>query len=457
MFHRLLVANRGEVAVRIAKACHKLGVTPVGIYSEADRGAHWLEEMGHTVCVGPAPSADSYLRSDRILQAAVQTRCSALHPGWGFLAEDPRSAALCRQHGITFVGPSPQVISRMGLKSPAKEAMRAAGLPVIPGSIGLVADVESAVACAAEVGYPVIIKADSGGGGRGMRRCDDEASLRQAFPEASAEARSAFGSGLLYLERFLRGGRHVEVQILADSYGHAIHLGERDCSVQRNHQKLIEEGPCPILSAERRAEIGRSAAQAAAAIGYVGAGTIEFLLSEEGELFFMEMNTRLQVEHPVTELITGVDIVCEQINIAAGRRLELRQEDVSFEGHAIECRINAEDALDNFRPTPGLLSTFEIARGEGPGTMRVDTHMAEGESVSPYYDSLVAKLIAVGQDREMAIQTMLNALQNSRIEGISTTIPMHLAVLQSAEFCAGNYDTTTLPGWPPAQARGTAS
>jgi len=445
MFHRLMIANRGEVAVRIARACRELGVAPVGVASTADAGSAWCEAMDEVVVIGGGPAVDSYLRADRLVQAAVQTRCTALHPGWGFLAEHPRFAALCEEHGITFVGPSPAVMARMGLKSPAKEAMRAAGLPVVPGSDGPLADLDAARACAGEIGYPVLLKADAGGGGRGMRRCADEAELEAAFSSACAEAEAAFGNGDVYVEKFLSGGRHVEFQLLADAHGNAVHLGERDCSVQRNHQKLIEEAPGPTVTDELRERVGAQVARAAAAIGYRGAGTIEFLQSADGELYFMEMNTRLQVEHPVTELVTGVDVAVEQIRIAAHQPLELELGPLS--GHAIECRINAEDPAAGFRPSPGRLEIFELARGEGPGTVRVDSHLSAGESVPPHYDSLIAKVIAHADTRELAIETMLNALRASRIEGVKSTLPLHVAVLESEAFREGSYDTTAIPGW----------
>ena len=448
MFHRLLVANRGEVAVRIARAARSLGVVPVGIVSEADRGARWTRHFEGVVCVGGPAPRESYLRLERIVQAALQEGCSAVHPGWGFLAENPRFAALCEQHGITFVGPSARVMRTMGLKSPAKAAMRAAGLPVIPGSEGLLEDVGEALAVAQQVGYPVILKADAGGGGRGMRRCAGAAELREAFAAAGAEAQAAFGNGKLYLERYLAGGRHVEVQVLADRFGKALHLYERECSVQRNHQKLIEESPSPALSPEQREELGAAAARAAASIGYTNAGTIEFLRDEGGRLSFMEMNTRLQVEHPVTEALTGIDVVAWQLRIAANQRLAIEQADVRPRGHAIECRINAEDPEQGFRPAPGTLAAFEFPRDLGPGTVRVDTHLEAGDEVPPYYDSLIAKVIAHADTREAAIETMLRALRGARVEGVATTIALHLAVLASDAFRRGEYDTRAVPGWP---------
>jgi acetyl-CoA carboxylase biotin carboxylase subunit len=453
MVGKLLIANRGEVAVRIARAARELDMVPVGVVSEADRGASWTGVFDEVVCLGGAAPRDSYLRIERVLQAALQTGCSALHPGWGFLAENARFAALCEQHGVTFVGPPAAVMRRMGLKSPAKEAMRAAGLDVLPGSRGLVADADEAAACARETGYPVILKADAGGGGRGMRLVRDEGELREAFGAASAEAEAAFGDGRLYLERYLEGGRHVEVQVLADRFGNAVHLGERECSIQRHHQKLIEESPSPALDAGQRAALGERAAAAAAAIGYVGAGTIEFLREADGRIWFMEMNTRLQVEHPVTEMVTGVDIVKEQLAVAANRTLSFAQGDVAFEGAAIECRINAEDPAQGFKPTPGRLTAFELARTPQDGhdgvVLRVDTHLAAGDEVVPYYDSLIAKVIAHAPTRAGAIAALRSALADARVEGVATTIPLHLAVLGSPEFASGDYSTRAIPGWPP--------
>lgn len=447
MFRRLLIANRGEVAVRVARAARALGISPVGVASQSDYGATWTREMDEVVRLGPSASRESYLAMERVVQAALQTHCSALHPGWGFLSENPRFAALCEQHGVTFVGPSPAAMETMGRKSPAKEAMRAAGVPVIPGSVGLLEDVDAAARCANEVGYPVILKADAGGGGRGMRKCFDEKQLREGFAQASAEALGAFGSGAMYLEKFLEGGRHIEVQVLADRFGACVHFGERDCSVQRNHQKLVEESPSPALDDAKRAELGAIAVRAALSIGYVGAGTVEFLRAESGEIYFMEMNTRLQVEHGVSELVSGVDLVRKQLEIAAWRRLGLAQEDVKLSGHAIEIRVNAEDPSNKFRPSPGALSAFEFPRELGPGVIRVDTHMQAGDSVSPHYDSLIAKVLAHAPTRAQAIDTLLACLRASKVAGVATTIPLHLKVLDSREFRSGEYDTRAIPGW----------
>ncbi|MEW6074143.1 MAG: biotin carboxylase N-terminal domain-containing protein [Planctomycetota bacterium] len=447
MFHRVLIANRGEVAVRIARTLRALGIVPIGIASRPDLAMSWTGAMEEVVCVGEAAAGQSYLDMERIVQAARQTRCSALHPGWGFLAENKRFAALCHQHGLVFIGPPAAAMALMGVKSPAKAAMRRAGLDVVPGSDGPLPDANAAAACAARIGYPAILKADFGGGGRGMRLCRDEAELREAFGAAAAEAAAAFGSGSLYLERYLAGGRHIEVQVLCDSHGNAIHVGERECSIQRKHQKLIEESPSPALGDAERAALGERAARAAARLGYRNAGTIEFLRAASGELYFMEMNTRLQVEHPVSEMVSGLDIVAEQVRIAANHPLGRTQDEVKLAGHAIECRINAEDPAAGFRPAPGRLEVFAFATGAGPGTVRVDTHLAPGDEVTPHYDSLLAKVIAHGATRAKAIATMIAALSGSRVEGVKTTIPMHLAVLASDAFRRGEYDTLTIPGW----------
>jgi acetyl-CoA carboxylase biotin carboxylase subunit len=443
LFHRLLVANRGEVAVRIARACDALGVVPVFAVSEADRDAPYTKNR-ETVLLGPARAAQSYLDVERVVQAAVQTRCSALHPGWGFLSENPLLAQLCAQHGVTFVGPPPHVTALMGSKTRAKAAMRAAGLQLIPGSDGVLASLEHARAVAAEVGFPVLFKAENGGGGRGMRIARAAAEVEAAYSEAQAEARAAFGGDRVFLERLVEGGHHIEVQVFADRYGRAVHLGERDCTVQRNHQKLIEESPSPVLSADLRAATCAAAARAAASIGYVGAGTMELLL-DNGVPRFMEMNCRLQVEHTVSEERTGKDLVVAQLEIAAGQPLRWTQDAISLGGHVIECRINAEDPRDNFKPAPGVITAWQPPAGDG---IRVDTHVVPGYVVPPFYDSLLAKLIVRGATRDDAIARMLDALATFVVEGVPTTIPMHRAILASAAFRAGDYDTRAIPGWP---------
>jgi len=448
MFKRVLVANRGEVAVRIARACRKLDIAPIGIVSDPDRGASWTSAFEEVIPIGPASADRSYLDPARVLQAARQSRCAALHPGWGFLAEDARFAALCRQFGIYFIGPPAAIVHTMGKKTPARAAMERVGLAVVPGTAHLLADLDEAAHSAQAIGYPVMLKADAGGGGRGMRVARDEEELCAAFPAAVAEARSAFGEGAVYLERFLEGGRHIEIQVLCDSFGNGIHLGERECSIQRKHQKLIEESPSPALSTEQRADLGQRAVAAALAVGYVGAGTIEFLRDDSGELLFLEMNTRLQVEHPVTEMVWGLDLPVEQIRIAAGHGLNQTQDTLQPGGHALECRINAEDPENDFQPSPGVLKSFHFPLTAGSGRVRVDTHLTEGDEVSPHYDSLLAKIITHGETRADAIAAMQETLAGARVEGIATTIPLHQAVLESEAFQSGNYNAGEIPGWP---------
>lgn len=443
MFHRIFIANRGEVAVRIAKTCDQLGITPVFGVSEADQDAPSTRDRD-TVVLGKARSSESYLHLERIVDAAKSSRCSALHPGWGFLSENPRFASLCETRGITFIGPPAHVMELMGTKIPAKRAMKKAGLDVIPGSDGTLANADEAKAIADDVGYPILLKAERGGGGRGMRIAHRASEVSQAFEEARAESLAAFGNGDLYLEKLVTGGRHVEIQIMADRYGNVVHLGERDCTVQRNHQKLIEESPSPVLPEAERERVCSAAAQAARSIGYVGAGTMEFLLDSEQTLRFMEMNTRLQVEHSVTEMRSGLDLVAEQIRVAAGHPLSWTQSDIGLQGHAIECRINAEDPSDGFRPSPGLIEQWSPPTGEG---IRVDTHIASGYRVPPHYDSLICKLIAHGKDREQASQRMLAALTAMKCEGVRTTAPLHKQIIESSEFQSNDYSTGELPGW----------
>jgi acetyl-CoA carboxylase biotin carboxylase subunit len=449
LFHRILIANRGEVAVRVARACDAMGIVPVFAVSAADAAAPYTRGRD-TVVLGPARAAQSYLDAERIVQAAVQTGCTALHPGWGFLSENPLLSALALQHGVTFIGPPPQVTAMMGSKIAAKRAMRAAGLEVIPGSDGVLSGVDEAADVAARVGYPVLLKAERGGGGRGMRVASAPAELSHAYAEAQAEARAAFGADGLYLEKLVTGGRHVEIQIFGDRYGRAVHLGERDCTVQRHHQKLVEESPSPALSDELRARTCALAAGAASRIGYVGAGTMEMLLDPaDGVLRFMEMNCRLQVEHTVTEERTGFDLVRAQIEVAAGRPLPFAQQDVRLTGHAIECRINAEDPAADFRPAPG-----RITRWAAPSLpdVRVDTHVETGYEVPPFYDSLLCKVIAKGATRDAALDRMLAALDALVCEGVPTTVSLHKAILRSGAFRRGDYDTRSIPGWPPAGA-----
>jgi acetyl-CoA carboxylase biotin carboxylase subunit len=439
MFRSVLVANRGEIAHRILKALSELGIRSVAVCSEADRESPHLELADEVVCIGGPRSGESYLNMEAILAAAEEKDCQAVHPGFGFLAENARFAAMCEQARLTFIGPPPAAIRTMGDKAVARETMRAAGLPPIPGSREIPRTEEDALRLGREIGFPVLLKASAGGGGKGMRIVEEEGDLAEAFAQATMEAEKAFGNKELYIEKFIRGGRHIEFQILADVYGNAVHLGERECSVQRNHQKLVEEAPSPVVSDEQRAEMGALVAGAAAKIGYVNAGTVEFLRDPDGHLYFMEMNTRLQVEHPVTEMITGFDIVAEQIRIAANRPLSIAQEDVTFTGHAIECRINAEDPDDGFRPTPGTVTAFDPP-ADLPG-LRIDTHVKPGYVVPPFYDSMIAKLIGHAADRDAAIDLVAKALGSFGIEGVSSTIPIHLRVLDHPDFKSGNYDT----------------
>jgi len=429
--------------VRVARACDQLGITPVFAASEADREAPYLRGR-EVVALGPSRAAHSYLDVERVVQAAVQAHATALHPGWGFLSENPLLATLCAQHGVTFIGPPPQVTALMGSKTRAKAAMRAAGLDVIPGSDGVLASAEDARQVAARVGFPVLFKAENGGGGRGMRIARAAEEVDTAYAEAQAEARAAFGGDRVYLEKLVEGGRHIEVQVFADKYGRAVHLGERDCTVQRNHQKLIEESPSPAIGPDQRAQTCNAAARAAAAVGYVGAGTMELLLDGD-VLRFMEMNCRLQVEHTVSEERTGVDLVVAQIQIAAGRPLAWRQADLALDGHVIECRINAEDPTRGFQPAPGTITAWQPPTGDG---VRVDTHVTAGYVVPPFYDSLLAKVIVRAPDRAAAIGKMLAALAAFEVAGVPTTIPMHRAILDSAAFRDNRYDTRSIPGWP---------
>ncbi len=445
LFHRLFIANRGEVAVRIARACDAMGITPVFAASQADRDAPHLKGR-EVVCLGPARAANSYLDVARVIQAARQSRCTAVHPGWGFLAENPQFAALCESHGLTFIGPPAHVMHLMGKKTPAKRAMGRSGLTLIPGSDGILADVDDARRVAEQTGYPVLIKAESGGGGRGMRVARNADELDSAYADAQAEARAAFGDPRVYMERLVEGGRHIEIQVMADRYGNVVHLGERDCTVQRNHQKLIEESPSPVLNAEVRAASLQAAARATAAIGYVGAGTMEFLL-DDGVLRFMEMNTRLQVEHCVSEVRSGKDLVEQQILVAAGHRLGWAQDDIELQGHAIECRINAENPTDGFRPSPGKIERWVSPAGDG---IRVDTHVQSGYVVPPHYDSLLCKVITHGTTRDQAADRMVAALGELVCEGVHTTAAMHRTILSSAAFRSNDYDTRGIPGWDSA-------
>ncbi|MCP9799087.1 MULTISPECIES: acetyl-CoA carboxylase biotin carboxylase subunit [Cyanophyceae] len=431
---KLLIANRGEIALRILRSCRELGIATVAVYSTVDKNALHVQLADEAVCVGEAPSSRSYLNVPNILAAATSRGADAIHPGYGFLAENADFAEKCLDHGLIFVGPSPASILAMGDKSTAKITMQRVGVPTIPGSEGLLEDPTEAAALAAAMGYPVMIKATAGGGGRGMRLVPEADQLETLFRAAQGEAEAAFGNPGLYMEKFIDRPRHVEVQVLADRHGNVVHLGERDCSIQRRHQKLLEEAPSPGLDPELRRRMGEAAVAAARSINYEGAGTVEFLVDRGGGFYFMEMNTRIQVEHPVTEMVTGIDLIAEQLRIAGGEPISVRQDQIHISGHAIECRINAEDPRHNFRPAPGKITGW-LPPG-GPG-VRIDSHVYTGYEIPPFYDSLIGKLIVWGTDRDHAIRRMRRALSECAVTGIPTTIEFHLALLDRQEFQRG--------------------
>ena len=439
MFKKLLIANRGEIALRIVRACRELGVKTVAVHSEVDGESLHVRFADEAVCIGPAAAARSYLNAPQIIAAAEITGAEAVHPGYGFLAENAEFAEICQQSELTFVGPTPVQIRTMGDKAAARKAMQDAGVPVVPGSDGVVEELDQAVAAAREIGFPIMIKAAAGGGGKGMRVAEDEASFSRSFGAAQAEAAAAFGNGGVYLERCVLRPRHVEFQVFGDSQGRVVHLGERDCSIQRRHQKLIEEAPSPALDDRLRAAMGEAAVQAARAIGYVGAGTVEFLLDPSGEFYFIEMNTRIQVEHPVTEATTGFDLVKEQIRVAAGQPLSFPSGELVHRGHAIEFRVNAEDPARDFAPSPGEITTFHQPGGPG---VRVDTHVYSGYRVPPYYDSLLAKLVVWGNTRQEAVARGREALDSFVVEGIFTTIGYLSNITQDKAFQEGSVDTS---------------
>ncbi len=438
MVEKVLIANRGEIALRIVRSCRELGIATVAVFSTVDKKALHVQLADEAVCVGDSLSNKSYLNIPNILAAATSRGVDAIHPGYGFLAENDKFAEMCNDHGIVFIGPSPKAIRSMGDKSTAKETMEAVGVPTVPGSQGLLSNVDEAYKLADEIGYPVIIKATAGGGGRGMRLVENSDNLEKMFKAAQGEAEAAFGNDGLYMEKFIKKPRHVEIQILADRSGNVVHLGERDCSVQRRHQKLLEESPSPAINTELRKKMGNAAIAAAKSIGYEGAGTVEFLVDDDNNFYFMEMNTRIQVEHPVTEMVTGVDLIAEQIKIASGRKLEFNQDDIHLNGHAIECRINAEDPSHNFRPSPGKITGW-LPPG-GPG-VRVDSHVYTGYEIPPFYDSLIGKLIVWGKDRNTAIKRMNRALNECAVTGIPTTINFHLTLLNKSKFKQGKIHT----------------
>ncbi len=444
MFRKILIANRGEIAVRIIRACRELGVSTVVTYSEADRHSLAVEMADETICIGPAPSDKSYLNIPNLVSAALVSGAEAIHPGYGFLSENAYLAEVCEQCQIVFIGPSARSIEQFHDKAAARQLMREAGLPVVRGVDRPVYTLDAAQTAASEIGFPVMLKACAGGGGRGLRPVYSNADLEKHFPVAQMEAQNAFGNGGLYLETLVEGARHVEVQVVVDRYGKAVHLGERDCSLQRRHQKMLEESPSIALDPEARAEMGSRAAAAAAAVGYEGVGTIEFLVDGRGRYYFMEMNTRIQVEHPVSESITGIDLVKWQIRVAAGEPLGFDQPDVAPHGHAIECRVNAEDPERSFAPQSGLITQCTLPGGPG---IRVDTHLFPGYFMPPYYDSLLAKVIAWGHDRSEAIARMRRALEEFKVVGVTTNIPFQLQLLANPDFVEGRFDTHFVERW----------
>lgn len=439
MIKKLLIANRGEIALRIIRAAKEMGIKTVAVYSEADRASLHVRFADEAVCIGPALGKKSYLNVPSIIAAAEVTNADAIHPGYGFLAENATFAEICADCDIIFVGPSPDSIVRMGNKSIAKDTMIAAGVPVVPGSAGIVPTIEEAYTVAESVGYPVMLKAVAGGGGKGMRFVPAKEELERAYVTARTEAENAFGNGDVYIEKFVEEPRHIEIQVFADKHGNVVHLNERECSIQRRHQKLIEEAPSPIMTPELRAAMGEAAVRGAKSVNYVGAGTVEFLVDKHRNFYFMEMNTRIQVEHPVTELSLGLDLIKEQLRVASGLELQLKQEDPKL--HAIECRINAEDPMHDFRPSPGKIESLNFPGGPG---VRVDSHIYQGYSIPPHYDSMVAKLITYAPTRAEAIAKMRRALDEFIIEGIQTTIPFHRKMMDNPDFISGNFDTKYL-------------
>ena len=437
MFGKILIANRGEIALRIIRAARALDISTVCVFSEADANAPWLELADETVCIGKGPSGDSYLRIDRIISAAEMTNAEAIHPGYGFLAENAHFAEVCRDCEIEFIGPSPEAMGLLGDKINCKKLARKAGTPVFPGTDGEIEELDEALEIAAEIGYPVIVKATAGGGGKGMRVATDAESLRVAVTAAQQEAIASFGNGAVYLEKFLESARHIEVQVLGDKHGNAIHLYNRDCTSQRRHQKLIEEGPAPGVEPAVRDRVCESAAELIRKANYSGAATVEFLMNKKQEFFMLEVNTRVQVEHPVTEMITGVDIVKESIRVAAGEPISWKQEEVKLNGHAIECRLNAEDPSKNFMPQPGLIETWQPAGGPG---VRVESHVRPGYRIAPNYDSMIGKLIVHGRDRDEAMVRMRSALAEMKVGPIATTIPLHQQLLQHQTFIEADFD-----------------
>ncbi|MDO5349236.1 MAG: acetyl-CoA carboxylase biotin carboxylase subunit [Lachnospiraceae bacterium] len=446
MFHKILIANRGEIAVRIIRACREMGIKTVAVYSEADRDSLHTMLADEAICIGPAASSQSYLNMERIISACVVMKADAIHPGFGFLSENARFAELCEKCRITFIGPSADIINKMGNKSEARRTMLEAGIPVVPGTKEPVYTAEDGLRLAESIGFPVMIKASSGGGGKGMRVSRSSEDFTENFRSAQLESVKGFSDDTMYIEKYIEDPRHIEFQIMADKYGNVVHLGERDCSIQRRHQKVLEESPCQVISDELRRQMGETAVRAAKAVHYENAGTIEFLLDKEKNFYFMEMNTRIQVEHPVTELVTGMDLIKEQIRVAAGEKLSVSQQDIRISGHAIECRINAENPSRNFMPCPGRITNVHIPGGNG---VRIDTHIYPDYQVPPNYDSMLLKLIAHGKDRDEAIQKMRSALGELIIEGIETNVDFQYEILSHPAFREGRTNTGFIPEYFP--------
>ncbi len=441
MVKKVLIANRGEIALRIIRACHEMGLETVAVYSTADKYSLHVKFAGEAVCIGPGPSSESYLNIPRILAAGEITNADAIHPGYGFLAENADFSKICRENNFVFIGPDPDIINSMGNKSRAKATMAEAGVPVIPGSDDILSTVEESESLAEKMGYPVMLKASAGGGGKGMRMVEDKEGMSLAFRTAKTESESAFGNGDLYLEKFIETPRHIEVQILADSFGNVIHLGERECSIQRRHQKLVEESPSPIVDESLRKKLGDTAIKAGEKVNYVGVGTVEFLVDKNLNYYFMEMNTRIQVEHPVTEMVTGIDLIKQQIRMHVGKKYPEYFKNFHLRGHAIECRINAEDPSNNFFPSPKKITSFHMPGGKG---VRVDSHAYAGYQIPPYYDSMIGKLIVHANNRKRAINRMIQALEECIIEGPENTIPFHEAIMMDKVFQSGEFDTSFL-------------
>jgi len=438
---KVLIANRGEIAVRVIRTCKELGFKTVAVYSEADANSYHRQLADEDICIGGPYSKQSYLNIPNIISAALVTNAKAIHPGYGFLSENAKFSQICKDHDLIFLGPSPEVITLFGDKSTAKNTMKKLGVPTVPGSESIISSVDEALGIAREIGYPVIIKATAGGGGKGMRVCFSDEDLKKFLPLAQGEAQAAFGNPGVYIEKYIQNPKHIEIQFLGDRFGNAITLGERDCSIQRKHQKLIEEAPGPTITPEQREKISEVVGKAVSSVGYVGAGTMEFIMDDKGNFYFMEVNTRIQVEHPVTEMITGIDIIREQILVCLGEKLSISQEDVKLNGHAIECRINAEDPFNDFRPSPGVIKTLHLPGGFG---VRVDTHVYQGYEIPMFYDSMIAKLIVWGKDRNEAIMRMKRALDEFVVEGVPTTIPFHSKVMNHPVFLGGTHTTRFL-------------